>query len=153
MRRRMPPATLRPVPNLRKMRDTDGHPWFPRPAAVLLPIGFTWTEAVAGPPVGSYPTFSSLQLSLLFFSVALSLKSPSADVIRYRRPLELGLSSGKAFRLLPATAHGAGEKTVRLMRTVFYSSSSKRWFGLKDFFCSGLILPCLINFSLLFPLK
>lgn len=47
---------------------------------------------------------------LPFFSVALSLKLPSADVIRYRCPLEPGLSSGSTFRWLPATAPSAGKR-------------------------------------------
>ena len=56
-------------------------------------------------------TFAFLPL----FSVALSLKLPSADVIRYRRPLEPGLSSDSAFRRLPATAPSAGKRmTVTL---------------------------------------
>ncbi len=72
--------------------------------AALLRIGFTRTKTVTGLPVSSYLAFSSLPQMRRFFSVALSLRSPSADVIRYPCPQEPGLSSDIAFRLMPATA-------------------------------------------------
>ena len=73
----------------------------PRPFA-LRRIGFTLTGILTHPPVGSYPTFHHCSLCRgLFFSVELSLKLPSADVIRYPCSLALGLSSG--FRIAVVT--------------------------------------------------
>ena len=43
--------------------------------------------------VGSYPAFPPLQLALRYISVALSLKSPSQDVILHSCSVVLGLSS------------------------------------------------------------
>ena len=43
--------------------------------------------------VSSYLAFPSLPLARRFISVALSLRSPSADVIRYPSPMKPGLSS------------------------------------------------------------
>ena len=71
----------------------DGQP-LNAPISILLRVGFTGTRHVTMPPVGSYPTFPSLpKLIRRFISVALSLKSPSPDVIRHPCPVELGLSS------------------------------------------------------------
>ena len=73
--------------------ERDGQP-LNAPISILLRVGFTGTQAVSGLPVGSYPTFPSLpRLARRFISVALSLKSPSPDVIRHPCPVELGLSS------------------------------------------------------------
>ena len=65
--------------------------------SILLRVGFTGTPPVTGRPVGSYPAFPSLPLARRFISVALSLKSPSPDVIRHPCPVELGLSSPVLF--------------------------------------------------------
>ena len=71
----------------------DGQP-LNAPISILLRVGFTGTRHVTTPPVGSYPTFPSLPNTIRrFISVALSLKSPSPDVIRHPCPVELGLSS------------------------------------------------------------
>ena len=81
---------------------------------VLLQIGFTRTKNITILPVSSYLPFSSLPQKYLqsklyeyfkwrLFSVALSLRSPSLDVIKYHCSMEPGLSSRKTFRYLPAT--------------------------------------------------
>ena len=65
------------------------------PFLVLLQVGFTRTRAVyrrAGELLPRLFTLTKLTLRRLF-SVALSLKSPSPDVIRHLCPAELGLSS------------------------------------------------------------
>lgn len=65
---------------------------------VLLQVGFTLTHDVTTTPVSSYLAFSPLPLSRRLFSVALSLKSPSPDVIRHLCSVELGLSSSFYWR-------------------------------------------------------
>ena len=50
-------------------------------------------SALPREPVSSYLAFPSLPLARRFISVALSLKSPSADVIRYPCSMKPGLSS------------------------------------------------------------
>ncbi len=95
----------------------------------FAPGGVYHAGSVAGAAVRSYRTFSPLpasQLALLrhgrpeglprqspegaeaggSFSVALSLRSPSPDVIRHRMSREPGLSSPAAFRPLPERPSG-----------------------------------------------
>jgi len=67
----------------------------------LAPDGVYHAIAITGNAVGSYPTLSPLPArgrtgGLL--SAALSLRSPSPDVIRHRVSVEPGLSSPAAFR-------------------------------------------------------
>ena len=76
--------------------------------SALLRIGFTLTGGVTVAPVGSYPTFSPLQTNLLFFSVALSRKLPSADVIRYSAHGSSDFPQKRPFGTVPATAFPAG---------------------------------------------
>jgi len=69
-----------------------------RPAASslfgLAPGGVYRAISVAGDAVGSYPTLSPLPVMTGgLLSVALSLRSPSPDVIRHRVSVEPGLSS------------------------------------------------------------
>ena len=67
---------------------------------VLLQMGFTQTQYVTILAVSSYLAFSSLPTSCRrLFSVALSLRFPSQDVILHHCSVEPGLSSYAAFRL------------------------------------------------------
>ena len=59
----------------------------------------------------------------MFFSVALSRELPPADVIRYPCPWELGLSSGRTFRRIPAIAPLA---VYYLLMFGLYSRFTKR---------------------------
>jgi len=59
----------------------------------LAPGGVFHAFFVAKKPVRSYRTFSPLPRSGGLFSVALSLRSPSPEVIWHRVPKEPGLSS------------------------------------------------------------
>lgn len=60
----------------------------------LAPGGVYRAISVAGDAVGSYPTLSPLPVMTGgLLSVALSLRSPSPDVIRHRVSVEPGLSS------------------------------------------------------------
>ena len=78
------------------------------PAAIGTPAGRRGTKVppkgvasdrvymashVTAGSVSSYLAFPSLPLARRFISVALSLRSPSADVIRYPSPTKPGLSS------------------------------------------------------------
>ena len=78
---------------------------------VLLQMGFTLTQYVTILAVSSYLAFSSLPHKMLLesppkasknmwrlFSVALSLRFPSQDVILHHCSVEPGLSSYAAFR-------------------------------------------------------
>lgn len=66
---------------------------------VLLQMGFTLTLYVTIEAVSSYLAFSSLPtLRRRLFSVALSLRFPSQDVILHLCSVEPGLSSYAAFR-------------------------------------------------------
>ena len=65
--------------------------------SVLLQMGFTLTLCVSTKAVSSYLAFSSLPHGRLF-SVALSLRFPSLDVIQHHCSMEPGLSSYAAFR-------------------------------------------------------
>ena len=73
--------------------------------AVLLRIGFTWTRKVASAAVSSYLTFPSLPIKYMqayilwrFISVALSLRSPLAEVIRYPALRSPDFPHGMIFR-------------------------------------------------------
>ena len=82
---------------------SGGYGAFAPPLAVLLRIGFTWPWRLrhAGELL---PRLSILtDKGRRFISVALSLKSPSADVICYPCHTEPGLSSQIAFRRHCAT--------------------------------------------------
>ena len=72
---------------------------------VLLQMGFTQAQYVTIPAVSSYLAFSSLLYQTIqrLFSVALSLRFPSLDVIQHLCSLEPGLSSRSSLRNLPAT--------------------------------------------------
>jgi len=59
----------------------------------LAPGGVFHASFVTKKPVRSYRTFSPLPRSGGLFSVALSLRLPSPDVIWHRVPIEPGLSS------------------------------------------------------------
>jgi len=59
----------------------------------LAPGGVFHAFFVTKKPVRSYHTFSPLPRSGGLFSVALSLRSPSPEVIWHRVPIEPGLSS------------------------------------------------------------
>jgi len=59
----------------------------------LAPGGVFHASFVTKKPVCSYHTFSPLPRSGGIFSVALSLRSPSPDVIWHRVLIEPGLSS------------------------------------------------------------
>ena len=78
----------------------------------FAPGGVCPAVAVARNAVRSYRTFSPLPRSLReerrggSFSVALSLRSPSPDVIRHRMSMEPGLSSPATFRPLPERPSG-----------------------------------------------
>lgn len=64
------------------------------PYLALLQVGFTLPQRVATCAVRSYRTVSPLPSNDGgLFSVALSLRSPSPDVIRHRDFQEPGLSS------------------------------------------------------------
>ena len=81
-------------------------PWDGRaghsPSAVLLRIEFTAPHCLQ-PASELLPHFSTLTRSLgRFVSVALVRGSPLAGVTRYPCPVEPGLSSRTAFRLVPA---------------------------------------------------
>ena len=67
--------------------------------SVLLQMGFTVTWYVTISAVSSYLTFSSLPINRRLFSVALSLRFPSLDVIQHHCSVEPGLSSYATFRL------------------------------------------------------
>ena len=77
------------------------------PIPVLLRIEFTATVAFTRRRVSSYLAFPPLphrrKADGRYISVALFLKSPSAGVTRYPRPMEPGLSSRTGFRHVPAT--------------------------------------------------
>ena len=66
--------------------------------SVLLQMGFTLTKYVTIFAVSSYLTFSPLPHMWRLFSVALSLRFPSLDVIQHHCSMEPGLSSYAAFR-------------------------------------------------------
>ena len=79
----------------------------------FAPGGVYHAGSVAGAAVRSYRTFSPLPRQSPegaeaggSFSVALSLRSPSPDVIRHRMSREPGLSSPAAFRPLPERPSG-----------------------------------------------
>src|SRR5206468_5196218 len=87
--------------------------------------------SVAGAAVRSYRTFSPLPRQSPegaeaggSFSVALSLRSPSPDVIRHRMSREPGLSSPAAFRPLPERP--SGRLTTYAWAFVTVSSSRDR---------------------------
>ena len=96
-----------------------------RSYSVLLPVGFTVSETVAGPAVRSYRTVSPLPAIGLkakaapaggLFSVALSLGSPPPAVNRYRCPMEPGLSSRiRILILMPAIVQPSGRRKLRLL--------------------------------------
>ena len=67
-------------------------------ASVLLQMGFALSQYVTMPAVSSYLAFSSLPVFWRLFSVALSLRFPSLDVIQHHCSVEPGLSSYAVFR-------------------------------------------------------
>ena len=86
---------------------------------VLLRIEFTATDAST--PSGGLlpPPFHPYRTDVRrYISVALFLKSPSAGVTRYPCPVEPGLSSRTAFRLMPAAVWPA--------RAVILTSADRR---------------------------
>ena len=98
--RRTVAGTLQPP------RERPGKP--NAPISVLLRIEFTAADAFTRRRVSSYLAFPPLPAdaqtpSRRYISVALFLKSPSAGVTRYPRPMEPGLSSRTGFRHVPAT--------------------------------------------------
>ena len=66
-------------------------------------MGFTLTKYVTIFAVSSYLTFSPLPHMRRLFSVALSLRFPSLDVIQHHCSMEPGLSSCRTLRYLHAT--------------------------------------------------
>ena len=66
--------------------------------SVLLQMGFTYAQCVTILAVSSYLTFSPLPHMWRLFSVALSLRFPSLDVIQHHCSMEPGLSSYAALR-------------------------------------------------------
>ena len=60
--------------------------------------GLHWPKHVTIPAVSSYLTFSPLPFTRRLFSVALSLRFPSLDVIQHHCSVEPGLSSYAVFR-------------------------------------------------------
>lgn len=85
------------------------------PYSVLLPVGFTVpslfpeTRWALTPPFHPYP----IQRSGGLLSVALSLRSPSPDVIRHRVSVEPGLSS--PYRLSALVKRGCPANWQRLI--------------------------------------
>ena len=67
--------------------------------------GLHWPTFVSKLAVSSYLTFSPIALAKLglLFSVALSLRLPSLDVIQHHCSMEPGLSSCRPLRVLYAT--------------------------------------------------
>ena len=89
---------------------------------MLLQMGFTLTKYVTTFAVSSYLTFSPLRRfehvpDSRLFSVALSLRFPSLDVIQHYCSVEPGLSSYKTLRLLYATV----QFTLSFILLVFYN--------------------------------
>src|SRR3954453_12882814 len=84
----------------------------PRLYSVLLPVGLAVPRML--PPARCaltapfHPYRWALQLTGGIFSVALSLRSPSPDVIRHRVSVEPGLSSASAAAIRPAGRVGLG---------------------------------------------
>ena len=102
-----------------------------RPASSLFgfaPGGVYRAAPVARRAVGSYPTLSPLPRKRGgLLSVALSLRSPSPDVIRHRVSVEPGLSSPYRLSALvkrgcPADWQGLLSRDVSRMPTVFRRS-------------------------------
>ncbi len=79
-----------------------------RPYSVLLPVGFAMPSPLPGPRWALTPPFHPCRGRTRggSISVALSLRSPSPDVIRHRCSMEPGLSS-------PARAGAAARPTDR----------------------------------------
>ena len=85
------------------------------PSAVLLRIEFTAPHCLQ-PASELLPHFSTLTRSLgRFVSVALVRGSPLAGVTRYPCPVEPGLSSRTAFRLVPAAVRPARPTILHIL--------------------------------------
>ena len=105
------------------------------PSAVLLRIEFTAPHCLQ-PASELLPHFSTLTRSLgRFISVALVRGSPLAGVTRYPCPVEPGLSSRTAFRLVPAAARPA-RPTILPIRPVIVKRKKIYFRKGKAFFVS-----------------
>ena len=105
--RRTVAGTLQPP------RERPGKP--NAPISVLLRIEFTAPHCLQ-PASELLPHFSTLTRSLgRFVSVALVRGSPLAGVTRYPCPVEPGLSSRTAFRLVPAAVRPARPTILHIL--------------------------------------